>query len=133
MGDKLGRGGLEEVIGEVDVTALLVGSGVEFEEGINGDGDGRVALGDMGGKILKEQEGGAGRVGARIDGDGMSLQGSKEIGGEMGDGDIGHPECIGEKLGEDEGGRLGLDETESPIPEQSSPIRSLSPIGRGVR
>ena len=54
VGDGLRRGGLEEVIGEVDVTALLVGSGVEFEEGINGDGDGRVALGDMGGKILKE-------------------------------------------------------------------------------
>ena len=63
---------------------------------------------DFFGIIQKEEIGTQGRVGARVDGDGLSFERRQELRIEMTRCGVGQPEALREEFGEDNGRGLGL-------------------------
>ena len=78
-----------------------------FKRSVDGEVD-VVALSDGLGIVQEEEIGTHRRVGARVDGDGLSFKRRQELGIEMIRRGIGHPEIFGEEFGEDNGRGLGL-------------------------
>ena len=67
-----------------------------------------VALSDGLGIVQKEEIGTHRRVGAGVDGNGLSFERRQELRIEMTRCGVGHPETFGEEFGEDNGRGLGL-------------------------
>jgi len=78
-----------------------------FERSVNSEVD-VVAAFDGFGVIPKEEIGTQGRVGARVDGDGLSFERRQELRIEMTRRGIGHPETFGEEFGQHDSRGLGL-------------------------
>ena len=101
----------EQEIDEVDLAALLVGGGVLLDEAGETDGVSKVLLGG-GALLLPVGIGLAVGIGVGED-DHLAVTEREEFGGvEHRQSTGGHPQALGEELGTDDGGLLGLDDAD---------------------